>query len=67
MKIKAISTAAFLAIAASSANAGGLLDEVVEAEVVTPVVVERSTPIWIPILALLVVAAVAAGDSGGGS
>jgi hypothetical protein len=67
MKIKAISAAAIFAIAASSANAGGLLDEVVETPVVAPVVVEESTPLWIPLLALAVVAAVAAGSSGCGS
>jgi hypothetical protein len=67
MKIKAISAAAILAIAAPSANAGGLMNEVVETEVVTPIVVEESTPLWIPLLALAVVAAVAAGGAGGGS
>ena len=67
MKIKAISAAAILAIAASSANAGGLMTEVVETEVVTPIVEEESTPLWIPLLALAVVAAVAAGGAGGGS
>ncbi|MFO8124905.1 hypothetical protein [Yoonia sp.] len=71
MNIKTLSAAAIMATAASFATAGGLSDEITEAEVMAPVVVvEEPTgtgSIWIPLAVVAVLIAVAAGDSGGGS
>lgn len=70
MNIKTLSAAVIMAAAASTASAGGLMDEIVEPDVPAPVVMEEpagSGPIWIPIAIIAVLLAVAAGDSGGGS
>lgn len=70
MNIKILSAVSIIATAASTASAGGLLDELVEQDVQAPVVVAEpagSGSIWIPLAILAVLIAVAAGDSGGGS
>ena len=73
MKIRTLTAAAILAIAASSVNAGdpgGLLNESVEREVDEPVMLpapSSSEPTWIVIAVLALLAAVAAGGSGGGT
>lgn len=70
MNIKTLSAAVIMAAAASTASAGGLMDEIVEPDVPAPVVMEEpagSGSIWIPIAIIAVLLAVAAGDSGGGS
>lgn len=70
MNIKTLSAAVIMAAAASTASAGGLMDEIVEPDVPAPVVMEEpagSGSIWIPIAIIALLLAVAAGDSGGGS
>lgn len=70
MNIKTLSAAAIMATVASFATAGGLSDEITEAEVPAPVIMEEpagSGSIWIPLAVVAVLIAVAAGDSGGGS
>jgi hypothetical protein len=70
MHIKILSAVVIMATAASTASAGGLLDELVEPDVPAPIAMaepEGSGSIWIPLAILAVLIAVAAGDSGGGS
>lgn len=70
MNIKAFTAAALLATAATTASAGGLMDEIVEAPVQDPVPVAQpagSSRYLLPLALIAVLIAVAAGDSGGGS
>lgn len=69
MTFKTFSTMAFFGLAASTANAGGLLDAAEEDTVEQPVVVVEEDggelPIWIPLAVLVGIGALA--GSGGGS
>ena len=70
MNFRTFTAAMIVAAAASTASAGGLMDEIVETEVQEPVMLPEpssSEPTWIVLGLIAVLIAVAAGDSGGGT
>lgn len=64
--MKTIAYAAVLAVAATSAMAGGLAEPVMDPEVVEAATSSSSAGIIVPLLLLLLIAAAASGGGGGG-